>query len=242
MIHRLVTIGLLVTVFSAFTSEVQAAEPTTRPVEQIDKGALVKEAMQMAMKGDQMDMAIWFPYELVVALNIEKGQTWEQVAKNVAFLKGYHAFIIQRSMSHPSGHDSYQSKQLVEKNTVLRLTNGIEVKPLKKVPPMVSAMMAAIKVMMNAEGDASGKNMHVLMFPSSAGTPAKPIVNVMSTGKITLALKTADNYTQTVLTWRTPFDAMTKAPPCQKCKENVSAKWKYCPYCGHKLGATASKE
>jgi hypothetical protein len=73
-----------------------------------------------------------------------------------------------------------------------------------------------------------------LLFPTKTKA-GKTIIDTSRKGKLTLALKADGTYTETVVSWRTPFDATTPVPPCVRCKELVSAKWSHCPWCGANL-------
>ena len=88
--------------------------------------------------------------------------------------------------------------------------------------------------MFSAEGDAGSANMHVLVFPAN-GPDNKPIVEASKKDKLTLVLKADHQFKESTFVWRTPFDATTPAPPCPKCKEPLSAKWTFCPWCGAKV-------
>jgi hypothetical protein len=117
---------------------------------------------------------------------------------------------------------------------VLVLPDGSEIKPLTKVPPLVAASMSAMKVMIAAEGDAGGANTHILLFPSKDKKGNK-VIDAKSKSKLRLKLKADKVFEETIFTWYTPFDAVTTVPPCHKCKEKISAKWSFCPWCGVKL-------
>src|SRR2546427_632057 len=45
-----------------------------------------------------------------------------------------------------------------------------------------------------------------------------------------------DRFKATRFTWHTPFDVLSPHAPCPRCKEQLAAKWSYCPFCGTKAG------
>jgi hypothetical protein len=116
----------------------------------------------------------------------------------------------------------------------LKTGDGEEIPPVDKVPPMVSATVEAMKKLMSAEGDEGSAAMHVLLFPTKTNA-GKTIIDTSRKGKLTLALKADGTYNETVVSWRTPFDATTPVPSCAACKEPVSAKWADWAWCGASL-------
>ena len=213
----------------AETKQASTPEPA------VDLGAFTKEIMQLKMTGDQSELAMWFPFEFYVESSWEKSnQTREDAEKDVEFIKPYLTIIVQCSLDQADGSSLYSSEKEVRARAVLLLPDGTEIHPLDKVPPTVAATVAAIKALMSAEGDAGGANMHVLVFPSK-DKQGNLVVDTKKISKLNLQLKADRKFGNCVFTWRTPFDATTSAPPCQKCKESVSAKWSFCPWCGNKL-------
>lgn len=213
----------------------QTAPPAAKEAPAADLGVFLKELMQFKMVGDRTELAILLPFEFLIEAGLaEGGQTRQALEKEVAFLKSYLTIIVQCSYDRADGSSVYSPERDVRARSVLLLPDGTEVRPLAKVPPMVGATMAAMKVMMASEGDAGGANMHVLVFPSK-DKKGKPIIDAKKRGKVRLRMKPSGRFPNSVLTWRTPFDSIVKAPPCGKCKEAVSAKWSFCPWCGNKL-------
>ena len=79
-----------------------------------------------------------------------------------------------------------------------------------------------------------GAHMYVLMFPATTGG-GKAVIDPSRKARLTLVLKEDSRFKEAVLVWHTPFDATNPVPPCHQCKEQVSAKWSYCPWCGASL-------
>ena len=198
-----------------------------------DLGTFTKEIMSLKLEGAAVQLAMWFPMEFFAeAALAEGGATREQVEKNLAFMKPFHTLVVQVGTSQPDGATTYESERSVRARAVLRAADGDEVGSLEKPPPMVSATVNAMKGFMAQDGNTA--NMHVLVFPAS--TPGgKPLVDVAKRGKLTLVLKAKGDAKESQFIWRTPFDALNPVPPCAKCKEPVSGKWFFCPWCGAKL-------
>lgn len=212
----------------------QAKSRPKAPAHRADVGAFVKEIMAVRVDGDDMTLAMWMPCEFFLAAGTAQGQDSASAEKDLAFLKPYMLFVVQVSRDDEEGTSVYSTKEDVEARLSLRLPDGKELRPLAKTPPNVLAVASTMTALMGAEGDAGGKNMHVFVF--SAKTPdGKLAFDTTSKAKLALVLKPAKGFKECLLTWRTPFDAMVPATPCRKCKEDVSAKWSFCPWCGHTI-------
>jgi hypothetical protein len=214
-------------------SRVLSQEQPARP--KVDLGSFVKEVMILKLEGDQRQLAMWFPFEFFVQAGMaEGGKSRSEVEKEIGFLKPYHVIMVQTGWDREDGTTVYSDEKEVRGRATLRLDQGKELKPLDRTPPLVSATVEAMKKMIASEGDEGSANMHVLMFPAT--TPdQKTVIDMSRKGKLTLFLKPAGRFKQTEVVWHTPFDATTPVPPCPKCKESVSPKWSYCPWCGQKL-------
>lgn len=151
-------------------------------------------------------------------------------AKEAAFLKPYQAIVVQCSISDELGNEVYASEREIVQRAVLQLANGTEVKPLTKYPPQVKATIEVMKAFMAEDGD----GMYILVFPAST-SGGKKIVDTTKKDKLTMVLKASKDFPQAVFTWRTPFDTLQGDQTCATCKEDVSVKWSYCPWCGAKL-------
>lgn len=223
-------IWLLAFVPPATCQDARKGEP------KVDLGAFVKETMQMKLEGNHMQLAMWFPFDFFLESALAEGGTRAQAERDLAFLKPYEVLIVQRSTDDMFGRSRYADERSVRDRATLLLGDGSKIRPLVEIPPLVSGTMAMMKTMITAEGDAGSANMHVLVFPGKDNS-GKPIVDTSKRGKLTLALKGDGNFPDTKFSWRTPFDATTKIPPCSGCGESVSAKWAFCPFCGKKQAA-----
>lgn len=207
--------------------------PMQRPP--VDLGAFTKEIMVMDFRDGQDHLAMWLPFEFFVEAAISKGTTTKAVAeKDVEFLKPYITMIVQSSIDEPDGTSVYATEKEIRARAVLRMADGAEFLPLDKVPPMVSATLAAMKAIIDSEGGAGNANLHILVF-SSLTKSGKKIIDTSQKAKLTLLLKADTKFKERSFDWRTPFDALANVPDCPRCKAGVSAKWTYCPFCGQKL-------
>lgn len=197
----------------------------------VDLGAFVKELMVLKMEGDQSQIAIWFPFEFFLESNLaESGANRAETERELAFLKPFHTITIQCSVEQPDGSSLYASEKEVRSRAFLKLEDGTELLPVDKVPPLVSATVAAMKTLIEAEGDAGSANMHILIFPSTKAN--KPVVDSSKKSKLTLVLRADKRFSPVTITWRTPFDSVNPSSFCSRCKEPLSAKWSYCAWCG----------
>jgi len=173
----------------------------------VDLSAFVKEIMKLKMEGNRIELARWLPFKFYMEANLaEGGQTRTAVERDIGFLKPYLTLIVQCSIAQPDGSSLYSSEKEVRARAVLKLADGTEIRPLDKVPPMVSSTAAAMKVMMASEGDPGGANMHVLVFPTK-NKQGQSIVDTAQKDKLMLVLKADRKFNETIFTWHTPFDA-----------------------------------
>ncbi len=222
-------IGLLAMAAPLFSQE----PPPARP--KVNLGSFVKEIMILKMEGNQSQLAMWFPFEFFAQANLaEGGKSLADAEREVRFLKPFHVIAVQVALDQDDGSKVYSGEKAVRGRASLRLEQGGELKPLDRVPPLVSASVEAMKKMISAEGDAGSANIHVLIFPATT-TDRKPVIDTAKKGKLTLVLKSQGPFKETTFAWRTPFDATTPVAPCSRCKEAVSPKWTYCPWCGMNL-------
>ncbi len=205
------------------------------PDPKVDLGSFIKEIMILKMEGDQTQLALWFPFEFFLQANMaESGRTRAQAEKDIAFLQPYHVIAVQISLDQPDGSKVYTGEKSVRGRVSLKSDSGKAIKPLDRVPPLVSASVEAMKKLITAEGDAGSANIHVLVFPAT--TPdQKSVIDTSKKAKLSLVLKPEGPFALSEFVWHTPFDATTPVPPCSRCKEIVSSKWTFCPWCGMNL-------
>lgn len=214
------------------TTAAQTHNPTAKAV---DLGSFVKELMSLKLVGDTQHLALWFPYEFFIAAGMTDGKnTRAAVEAELNFLKPYVTVVAQVSHDLPNGMSKYQTESEVRSRAVLRLDDGTEIAPLDKVPEMVTTALTAMKSIMAQQGGEDGASTYFLIFPHKTKT-GKLVVDERQKDKLTLLFKADKKFPETAFTWRTPFDAVSHVPDCPKCKAGLSAKWTYCPYCGHKL-------
>jgi hypothetical protein len=210
----------------------RAADVGNRSQKTVDLGAATTEAMVIRVSGDRTQMAMWFPYEFwVEAAAQEAGGDRAKAEREVAYLKPYITILTQCSIDQDDGSSVYQPESQVRARACLVGPNLAETLPVPKPPALISATVAAMKAMMSSEGDAGSKNMHVLVFPNQDKN-GKPLIDASKKGELRLVLKADKKYGRTEFLWKTPFDALSPAAFCSKCKGSLSAKWSYCPWCG----------
>jgi hypothetical protein len=234
MKKRLTCLVLACFTLIALTPDLSAQHsPTQHPP--VDLGAFTKEIMIMDFSDGQDSLAMWLPYEFFVAATLNEGQkTRPEVERDLEFLKPYITMVVQSSFDQPDGTSVYATEKEIRSRAVLKLADGSEALPLDKVPPMVSAIMAAMKAVLGSEGGEGKANLHIVVFSGLTKTGEK-IVDTSQKAKLTLLVKANGKLKEKSFTWRTPFDAIASASECPRCKAGVSAKWTYCPFCGQKL-------
>jgi hypothetical protein len=210
----------------------------------VDVGSFIKELMVLKGEGPQCQVAIWLPFDFFVEAGLARGGTSRaEVERGLRVLKPYHAIIVQRALTHDDGSMEYASQRDVLAAAVLRLDNGDEVAPLdpERIPPLVSGMAETMKKIVASGGGERGASTYVLMFPATTAE-GKAVIDPSRKARLTLVLKEDSRFKEAVLVWHTPFDATKPVPPCLQCKEQVSAKWSYCPWCGASLTIRIGQE
>jgi hypothetical protein len=230
----LATVMLMMLFFEA-TPQALAVRQQSSNRPPADIGAFVKELMAVKIDGTRTQLAIWFPYEFFIEAALSQpGSTRAGVEQDVGFMKPYITMIIQCKFENPDGSGLYASEAEVRARAALKMADGTEVSPIDRTPPKIAAMVSALKTIISAEGDAGSANMHILVFPTQ-NKQGKLIVNTSQKDKLALVLKADRRYPETIFAWHTPFDATANVTMCSRCKEQVSPKWTYCPWCGQKI-------
>jgi hypothetical protein len=228
---------------AALPAHVRAQQPATATAahthnaaaKPVDLGNFVKEMMVLRFEGETQHLALWFPFEFFVAAGMADGNNPRaSVEDDMSFLKPYVTLAVQANRDLPNGTSLYQTEAEVRARAVLKLGDGAEIAPLDKVPPMLTAALAAMKSVIAQQGGEDRAHTYFLIFPNKTKA-GKAAVNERQKDKLTLLLKADKTFRATAFTWRTPFDAVTSVPDCPKCKAGLSAKWTYCPYCGQKI-------
>jgi hypothetical protein len=218
---------------ACYSSILLSLQPSSEPVS--DLGSMIQEGMVLNMEGNQRQLVIWYPFEFFVEIyrNVG-GLTTTEAEKELMDQKPYQLFIVQCSWDKDDGSTSYASEKEVSARAVLKSDTGQEIEPVDDIPPSVSDRLAAMKELMAGNAGAAGAAMHLLLFPATI-QEEKAIVDMSRREKLTMVLKADEHFKEAEFVWHTPFDALTQVPPCFKCKEPVSAKWFYCPWCGASL-------
>ena len=231
--YRFKILILLATVSSITGIATVSAQPWQRR-DKIDLSVFIKEIVSIKVSANRAQSAIWLPFEFYIEANRIQGKSTEQIEKELAPLKPYLVFMVQCSAESPDTSLIYESIGQLHARAILKSKNGSETKPLTKIPKQLSVRLEAIKSLMSQDSPRSAANMHILVFPRK-NTAGVAIVNTNTRDKLTLVLNEGALFKKAVFTWRTPFDALTQEVICPRCRENASAKWHYCPWCGNKL-------
>lgn len=198
----------------------------------VNVGSMVTEMMKMQLEGNQQQLVMWMPFEFFVACGTAQGDSWEEASKAMATFKDYNVVCVMREVTNADGTNTYASADQVQKSTFLRGADGEEVKPLATVPAKVSAMATVMRQSMAAQGGPQAENMRLLFFPRQSN--GKDIGSANDKGKFVIELQPVDNFEASTITYHTPFDALRPQHVCPHCKESISAKWSFCPWCGTK--------
>ncbi len=128
------------------------------------------------------------------------------------------------------GNITYRSYSTIESNLSIMDKNGKKYTPLSsdKINAKTTEMLSAFKpIMANMLGN-MGQNLHIFMFPKKDAEGAV-IDDPKSEGSFAVVLG-SDTYK-----WKLPLISLYPVMPCEKCKEECSGAWHYCPWCGTKI-------
>lgn len=179
-------IACLVLVTFAQNLAAQNKATQTKPA---DLGAFTKEIMAIDFSDGQTHLALWFPYEFFVEAALSESSMTRVVAEQeLAFLKPYITIVVQSHFDQPDGTSVYAPENEIRARAALRLADGTNTLPLEKVPPRVSATMAAIKAVISSQANAGPANMHILVFPATT-KKGERIVDTARKSSLTLFLK-----------------------------------------------------
>jgi hypothetical protein len=213
---------------------VLSSQPPSPQKAKVDVGSfMAKELLNLKADGDTQQMAIWLSYEFLVESAVAQGLPRDVAQRDFSFVKDYQIVLIACATLPRFGAAEFASPEDVRARATLKLSNGATVKPLEMIPQQVALLVDGFKKTAAMDGNRTGANMHLLLFPSTH--QGKPIIDVATRDKLTLLLNADKHFKETVMVWRTPFDTLMSTPPCPACQETVSAQWPYCPWCGAKL-------
>jgi hypothetical protein len=232
---RIAAFVALAAMWSLTPHVISQQQPPDAP--KVDVGSFLKELMALKADANQIQVAMWFPLELFAEAGLAQGgNSRAEVERRLRFLRPYHTIVVVRGWNQDDGSMAFASQRDVLAAAVLRLDNGEEIAPLDpdRIPPLASGMAEVMKKAAAAGVGKLGAHMYVLMFPATT-VEGKAIIDPSRKARLNLVLKADSHFNEAVLVWRTPFDATNPVPPCPQCKEQVSAKWSYCPWCGANL-------
>ncbi|MCX6832606.1 MAG: hypothetical protein NT028_10850 [candidate division Zixibacteria bacterium] len=92
-----------------------------------------------------------------------------------------------------------------------------------------------MRPMLKANMGEMGANLNLFLFPAQ-GKDGDPICPTTKKGSFTLSV---DGRTYT---YKTPLASLVPAKRCQKCQEECSGLWNYCPWCGNKLSDSKTSD
>jgi len=226
-----VSILIILAIMAAAIGLVQAEgnSPVKTQPRPVDPGKFMTEMMKMSMSDNVNQITVWLPFEFWVRVGMMKTGGNRALAEQMfAAVRPYIVLFVRRKATSADGSKINVTAEQVETSTVLVGADGTEVKCLKELPADVRTIASSMKASLEKKG-----KMHLLVF-RNANEKGKPLVNEAQRGKLTVLLKPVADFPQMKVTYRTPFDAAVAKKQCAKCKDEVSVKWTYCPWCGTK--------
>lgn len=206
-----------------------ADQPAKDPV---DMRTFVAELVSQKIDKDTGQFAIWLPYEfLLESAMLTPDTKLEDAEKNVAPLKPYFILITACKSNGPDGAFA-QGEKGIRARATLKLPDGQELQPVTPVPKEAAEVIEVFKSILGQLAGANPQEFHPLLF--DAVKNGKPVMDNSKRNQLTLVFKADKIFPEAIFSWRTPFEATTKAAPCPKCQNLLSPKWFFCPWCGAK--------
>ena len=128
------------------------------------------------------------------------------------------------------GTPSYKSYSTVKKNLHILDKNRKRYFPLStdKISSEANELLSAFKPFMANMLGNLGQNLHIFLFPNK-DMSGVIIDDPKADGSFAVSLGS------TVYEWKLPLISLYPVLPCEICKEEFSAAWNYCPWCGSKF-------
>ena len=198
---------------------------------QADLSKLVRETQMSNRDGDALTLVWWMPQEFWQASMAQTKAVDDSLkAQTIGFLRPYTVVAVVSGNVGPLGGMTFVSDDSIR--AIVRLTDaqGSTYTPVPAESVEVNAstlLQLMAPVMANMIGPL-GKNMRFLVFPALT-KDSLPIAEATSPGSFNFVVGGKE------FKWRLPLASLVPPKVCQKCSEECSGVWKFCPWCGTKL-------
>ncbi len=194
----------------------------------IDLTKFTQETQKFSQDANKMEFVWWIPVDF-----------WQESFKNdptvsrtdadelIDAFDDYVMVAVVDGTMNDYGTVSYKSYSTVESKLYILDKSQKKYSPLSssKVNAKTNEMLGAFKpIMANMLGN-MGQNMHIFLFPKKDANGAV-IDDPKGEGSFSVVLGT------TTYKWKLPLISLYPVMPCEKCKEDCSGAWTYCPWCG----------
>jgi hypothetical protein len=213
-----------------------AAEEKSKPMRpQADASTLIRELGAVKLIGDDQVVAFWVPFEFFVEVSLKPdGSDRADAERGLDFMKKYQIVVAGIGTHDKSGGVQYVSEKDIRRTVSLKLASGAEFPLIDDVPERVANAVAIFRALFAKNMGEFGNNLQVLVFSSTA-KDGKTVLTVSGQKTVVVQFKDIKGMKPIRLEWKTPLDSLNPIPPCARCKESLSAKWSYCPWCGAKI-------
>jgi hypothetical protein len=199
--------------------------------DKVDLMKLTQETQRASQETNRMQLVWWIP-TVYWSVSFSKDATVSRAdaQKVIEAVQDYMIVVIVDGDMGDYGNISYRSPSSIQEKLSMKDKNGKVYKSLSEseIKSDTREMLSAIKpVFANMLGN-MGQNLHFYVFPGK-DPQNKWIADPLENGEFTVVLDDK-NYR-----WKLPLTSLFPMVVCDKCKENCSGAWSYCPWCGTKL-------
>jgi len=195
---------------------------------EIDLIKFTQETQKMSQDHDKMNLVWWIPVNFwKETFKRDPSVSRKDAEEFIDAIDDYVMVAIVDATIDDYGTASYKSYYNIKNNLSILDRNQEEYLPLSsdKVSSEANELLSAFKpIMANMLGNL-GQNMHIFLFPKKD-----------SRGVIIDDPKTEGSFTvnsgSSSYKWKLPLISLYPVMPCEKCQEECSTAWHYCPWCG----------
>jgi hypothetical protein len=221
-------------VASANSAAEAGRAPTKRPA-RFDFGPLLDETRKFTIHYDKVQSVVWMTQLLLTQAELNRGDLdQEATLKRLDVLKPYLVFFVNRKPIRSTDLNEQASEDEIKANAWLVAKDGSHVRPLDQIPAETAALLDPMQAVIKK----SSPSMRVvtILFPNQ-DAKGRPLVDELVRDKLTVVLGVTNDYPEATFVYHTPLDGASPPMTCPGCKEQVSPKWGYCPWCGKALPA-----
>ena len=196
-----------------------------------DAGALMKDVVRYHISPGQTVMAVWFPFEIMVAgARLQNpSATDEMLESQGGFMRGYAVFMVQASYQDGEGRNTFLSEAELGAIASVTDNHGRVLRRVTEPPPYLAMALAGAKAGLRAQP--GSEHLELLVFDNKDAAGAF-ILQAKQPGGCVLQLRSGSGMKAMSLNWETPLPSVVGVARCARCGNAISPGWNFCPVCG----------